>query len=243
MQKRAANKCDRARSRRALRRRLLRPVGCRKAPWSSAWSRTAWNEAPCCRGGPISRAPIMVCLPILDKHKGFVVGGRKRRFTLDRSRFTWSIRDWPTEVRENLQKIRGSQIRIGPTEVAQTMRVTAEQQIHIEQLKVLGRVGVSRAERRKRQRLVLNITVWPANDLRDMEDSIQRTVDYSELCQRTKKFITERSPKLLETLANDLASYLIRTFHVRRIVVEVRKFVLKDVNHVSVTVMRTAAID
>jgi 7,8-dihydroneopterin aldolase/epimerase/oxygenase len=123
------------------------------------------------------------------------------------------------------------------------MRVTAEHEIHIEQLELLGRVGVSSAERSKRQRLVLNITLWPARDLRDLEDSIQRTADYSAVCQNTKAFISERSPKLLETLANDLASHLLRTFHVRKIRVEIRKFVLKNAAHVSVTVTRTAALD
>ena len=46
------------------------------------------------------------------------------------------------------------------------MRIRAEQQIHIEQLRVSARVGVPRAERARRQRLVLNITLWPARDLR-----------------------------------------------------------------------------
>ncbi len=41
------------------------------------------------------------------------------------------------------------------------MRVSAEQQIHIEQLKVFARVGVPQTERARRQRLVLNITLWP----------------------------------------------------------------------------------
>jgi FolB domain-containing protein len=123
------------------------------------------------------------------------------------------------------------------------MRVTAEHQIHVEQLEVLGRVGVSAAERSRRQRLVINITLWPVRDLRDIKDSIERTLDYSAVCRETKKFITEQSPKLLETLVNDLASHLLRTFHVQKIVVEIRKFVLRDANHVSVTVMQTAALD
>jgi FolB domain-containing protein len=123
------------------------------------------------------------------------------------------------------------------------MRVTAEQQIHIEQLKVLARVGVSRAERRRRQRLVLNITLWPARDLRDIKDAVARTVDYSVLCQDTKAFIAERTPKLLETLANDLTAHLLRKFRVRKITVEIRKFVLKDAAYASVTVTRTASLD
>jgi dihydroneopterin aldolase len=123
------------------------------------------------------------------------------------------------------------------------MRITAEQQIHIEQLQVLGRIGVSRTERSRRQRLILNITLWPARDLRDIRDAVSRTVDYSALSQSTKAFISERSPKLLETLANDLAIHLLRKFRVRKIAVEIRKFVLKEAAYASVTVTRTAALD
>lgn len=123
------------------------------------------------------------------------------------------------------------------------MRVTSEQYIHIEQLRVLAHVGVSQAERKRRQRLVLNITLWPARDLRDIKDAVSRTVDYSALCRNTRAFIGERSPKLLETLGNDLAAHLLRQFRVRKITIEIRKFVLKDAAYASVTVTRQAALD
>jgi FolB domain-containing protein len=123
------------------------------------------------------------------------------------------------------------------------MRASAEQQIHIEQLKVFARVGVARAERAKRQRLVLNITLWPARDLRDLQDALTRTVDYSALCQDAKDFVSGQSPKLLETLANNLASHLLRKFRVRKISVELRKFVLKDAAYAAVIVTRSASLD
>jgi FolB domain-containing protein len=122
------------------------------------------------------------------------------------------------------------------------MRVSAEQQIHIEQLRVFARVGVPRAERAKRQRLVFNITLWPARDLRDIQDEIARTVDYSAVCQEAKQFVSRQSAKLLETLANDLAAHLVRRFRVRQITVEVRKFVFKDAAYASVTVTRQASL-
>ncbi len=123
------------------------------------------------------------------------------------------------------------------------MRVSADQQIHIEQLKVFGRVGVPKAERARAQRLVLNITLWPARDLRDLQDAIARTVDYSALCRDVKEFLSGQSPQLLETLANDLASHLLRKFRVHKISVEIRKFVLKDAAYASVTVTRSASLD
>ena len=123
------------------------------------------------------------------------------------------------------------------------MRVSAEQQIHIEQLKVSARVGVRRTERARRQRLVLNISLSPARDLRDIQDAVGRTVDYSALCQETKEFVARQSSKLIETLANDLASHLLRKFRISKISVEIRKFVLKDAAYASVTVTRRASLD
>ena len=123
------------------------------------------------------------------------------------------------------------------------MRIGAEHQVHIEQLKVSAKVGVSRAERAKKQRLVLNITLWPARDLRDVRDVVSRTVDYSLLCQETKKYLAQQSPRLLETLAGDLSAHLLRKFRVRKISLEIRKFVLKDAAYASVTVTRRASLD
>lgn len=123
------------------------------------------------------------------------------------------------------------------------MRVGAEHEIHIEQLKVLVHVGVSRAERARRQRLVLNITVWPARNLRDIKDAVSRTIDYAIICRETKTYLIQQSPKLLETLAKDLTAHLLRKFHIRKIRLEVRKFVLKDAAYASVTVTRRAGLD
>src|SRR5205807_10570413 len=123
------------------------------------------------------------------------------------------------------------------------MRFIAEQQIRIEQLKMFARLGVTRSERARRQRLVLNITLWPARDRRDLQDSIGRTVDYSSICKETKSFLSQQSSKLLETLANDLAERLLAKFRVQKITVEIRKFVLKDAAYVAATVIRTASLD
>ena len=123
------------------------------------------------------------------------------------------------------------------------MGVGAEHQIHIEQLKVSVRVGVSKIERSKPQRLVLNITLWPARDLRDLKDVVSRTVDYAVLCQETKTYLARQAPRLIETLAQDLTAHLLRKFRLQKICIEIRKFVLKDAAYASVTVTRTASLD
>lgn len=123
------------------------------------------------------------------------------------------------------------------------MRITGEHHIHIEQLRVMARVGVTKAERSRAQKLVLNLTLWPVCDLRDLGDAVERTVDYSAVARETKGFISKQSPKLIETLADHLASHLMRTIRIHKIRVEIRKFALKDAAYAAVTLTRTAPLD
>lgn len=123
------------------------------------------------------------------------------------------------------------------------MRLGLEHEIHIEELRASAHVGVSAAERGRRQRLLLNLTIWPARDLRDVKDAVSRTVDYAAVCRETKTYLSQQSPRLLETLADDLSAHLLQKFHIRKIRLEVRKFVLKDAAYTSVTVTREAALD
>ena len=114
-------------------------------------------------------------------------------------------------------------------------------QIHIEQLEIFAHVGVPGTERDKPQRLTVSITLWPARDLRDLNDDIGRTINYSAVCEETKKFAREQSAKLIETLADGIAAYLLKVFPIRKITVELRKFVLPDAQYAAVTVTRGAA--
>jgi|SRR6266705_407254 len=114
-------------------------------------------------------------------------------------------------------------------------------QIHIEQLEIFARVGVPESEREKPQRLTVNITLWPARALRDLNDEIGRTINYSTVCEETKKFARDQSARLIETLADGIAAHLLKFFLVRKISIELRKFVLPDAQYASVTVTRVAA--
>ena len=116
-------------------------------------------------------------------------------------------------------------------------------QIHIEQLEIFARVGVPEEERATPQRLVISITLWPASDTRELNDDVGRTVNYSAVCDATKKFAGEQSYKLIETLANRLGAHLLKTFPIRKIAIELRKFVLPDAQYVSVTVTRSPSVD
>ena len=110
--------------------------------------------------------------------------------------------------------------------------------IHVRQLELRARIGVPEEERAAPQRLTFNLTFWPVNSIEDLNDEIDRAVNYAAVCAETKKFVEQRSDKLIETLANGLADHLLGTFAIRRITVELRKYVLPQVEFVSITVTR-----
>ena len=111
-------------------------------------------------------------------------------------------------------------------------------QIHIEELEILARVGVSDEERALAQRLVFNITFWPIDDAARVNDDIAQTVDYAAVCVEAKNFVQARTDRLIETLADALAMRLLEMFAIRKVSIELRKFVLPEVEFVSVTVTR-----
>ena len=53
-----------------------------------------------------------------------------------------------------------------------------------------------------------------------------------------KNFVSHHDYKLIETLAEETAAHLLAQFNLRKVEVEVRKFVLPDANYVSVTAIR-----
>ena len=113
--------------------------------------------------------------------------------------------------------------------------------IHIAGIEILAHIGVSNEERASSQRLSFNITFWPTRNGPELEDDIARTVNYAAVCVETKNLIQGRSDRLIETLADALASHLLEIFKIRRITIELRKFILPEVEFVSVTVTRDRA--
>ena len=115
-------------------------------------------------------------------------------------------------------------------------------EIHIEQLDVFTRVGVPEEERAKPQRLTVSISLWPYQQTSDLADHIERTVNYSAVAEETKNFVRDQSVSLIETLAERLASHLLKSFPIQKLTIELRKFVLPDAKYVSITVTRTVCV-
>ena len=115
-------------------------------------------------------------------------------------------------------------------------------EIRIEQLEISARIGVPEEERVTPQRLTINISFWPYQQTRDLADNIHNAVNYSVVANETKSFVRGQSVNLIETLADQVAAHLLKTFPIQKVTVEVRKFALPDAKYVSATVTRSASI-
>jgi dihydroneopterin aldolase len=115
-------------------------------------------------------------------------------------------------------------------------------EIHIEQLDVFTRIGVSEEERANPQKLTVSISLWPYQQTSDLADHIGRAVNYSTVAEGTKDFVRDQSLSLIETLADRLANHLLTIFPIQRVTIELRKFALQDAKYVSVTITRTACV-
>jgi FolB domain-containing protein len=118
----------------------------------------------------------------------------------------------------------------------------ATDSIHIEQLEVLARIGVTEVERAKPQRLTLTITLRPKQTFEELQDDIALSVDYSAVCAAVREMIQKSSNKLIETLATQLATHLLKAFPIKFAQIEVRKFVVADAKYVSVKITRSASV-
>ena len=115
-------------------------------------------------------------------------------------------------------------------------------EIHIEQIEVFSVIGVLEHERKGLQRLTVTISFWPYQQTRDLADKIDNAVNYSAVAEETKRFAREQTVNLIETLADRLATHLLKTFPIQKVTVDVRKFALQDAKYVSATVTRAASV-
>ncbi|MFM2295931.1 MAG: dihydroneopterin aldolase [Verrucomicrobiota bacterium] len=114
-------------------------------------------------------------------------------------------------------------------------------QIKITDLEVNYRIGVPDEERAHPQRLTLTITMLHDFGQAARTDQVGRTIDYFAVTQWLQKYGEQRTWKLLETLAVNIAEEILQRFRPQSVTVEVKKFIIKEAAHVSVSVSRARA--
>jgi 7,8-dihydroneopterin aldolase/epimerase/oxygenase len=130
------------------------------------------------------------------------------------------------------------QLPLAARRLSATLGVRVKDEVHIEGLEIFGHVGVPDEERSAAQRLSFHLTFWPMRPFSELKDEIGKAVDYAIVCAEVKKFVEARRDKLIETLGVALAEHLLEAFEIRKITVELRKYILTETEFVSVTVTR-----
>lgn len=101
------------------------------------------------------------------------------------------------------------------------------------------RVGVPERERRRRQKVLIDLRL--ALDLRKAgrSDRVEQTVDYAGVARRVKKLVEGRPFRLVEAMAESAAREVLARFKVRQVRVRVRKFSVPGAVSVGAVVIRS----
>lgn len=111
--------------------------------------------------------------------------------------------------------------------------------IIIKDLEVFFHVGVPDEERAQPQRLL--ITVEMEHDFSEAArtDDLKKTIDYFSVTQRLLKLGGGRSWKLIEKLSSDIADLVLKEFRAATVTVEIKKFIIPQVQYVAVKIGRS----
>ena len=107
--------------------------------------------------------------------------------------------------------------------------------IRVVDLEVFAHIGVPDAERRDKQRLLISLELTVDSFVHAAgTDNVAWTVNYADVVQHVKDVTAKRQRKLLETLAEELAADLLKAFSIRKVGLEIKKFILPETQYVSV---------
>jgi dihydroneopterin aldolase len=111
--------------------------------------------------------------------------------------------------------------------------------ITIVELEVSYHVGVTEQERAAAQRLLVTADMTFDFTSAAISDRIEKTINYYDVAQEVLKFGENRSWKLLEKLAANLADMILAKYRPQAVMVEVKKFSIPQAKHVSVSTTRS----
>jgi dihydroneopterin aldolase len=110
--------------------------------------------------------------------------------------------------------------------------------ITISDLAVTWRVGVTEEERAEPQVLLLTIEMEVDFAAAAKTDDLAQTIDYFAVSERIRQWGENKSWKLIERVARDVAELVLADFRPVQAAVEVKKFVLPETAYVSAKVNR-----
>ncbi|QTN31457.1 dihydroneopterin aldolase [Akkermansiaceae bacterium] len=111
-------------------------------------------------------------------------------------------------------------------------------EIEIRRLEVETHIGVPDEERAVAQRLWVSVWMRPGQGFRGLQDKVENTVDYYGVSLGIVALAVARPRNLIETLATDVAEFLLSTYPLESVDVKVEKKILPNADFVAVKISR-----
>jgi dihydroneopterin aldolase len=118
----------------------------------------------------------------------------------------------------------------------------SDEWIEIADLEVKSKIGVSEKERECFQRLLVCLRFQIEARFRDLQDGFEKTVDYARVAAAVEEIAETNKAQLLETLVSNIADGLLERFAIRRLELELKKFILPNARWISVGQVRELQI-
>lgn len=109
-------------------------------------------------------------------------------------------------------------------------------------LVVLCRIGVTEAERAAPQRIGIDLELAIDAEGAAAHDDVRGGIDYAAVVETVSRCAQARPFNLLETLAEDVASGVLKRFSTPRVVIRVTKRALPSIESASVEITRKNAV-
>jgi dihydroneopterin aldolase len=114
-----------------------------------------------------------------------------------------------------------------------------QDKIFLNGLKAYCIIGTLPSERREKQKVVLDLEFPAPVRQAAKNDDLRKALDYQKIAQRVTEFTSNSSFQLIETLADRLASLLLREFPIKSILLKVSKpGAIRNARNVGVLVER-----
>ena len=84
-------------------------------------------------------------------------------------------------------------------------------------------IGVSEKERSRKQEIIIDVELYLSTKKAAMADSVKETVNYSEVYDLLKDIVEKNNCRLIEALAENIAKGILDRFHIKKVIVRVRK--------------------
>jgi len=110
--------------------------------------------------------------------------------------------------------------------------------IFISGLELHSHIGVPATERAAPQRLTVSLRLTPTRNLSGLNDDISNTIDYAAVSQAVREEAATKPRRLIETLAEDIATLLLGRFPLKSVEIDLRKYVLDGAEYTAIRIRR-----